>query len=490
MARLTTADNERASKWTGNYHLQVQYDPQEHLIAIFSRWHGTVLPLVLKKYIFWTILGLHVLLLELNERVELPAMDVSVLIGLPASLLIFLVVFYNGNCYERFFEMWRLTADINALVNTWVLQVSFTFEELSEERGLDHDADLDIAKGGNNAARTSMSVDDAMWTAARRMLASQQMLFMALDTGVSPDCRDYLGRPTRQPNLMLGDGIDDEEYNILKDQGLLTDDEILRIRMYAGLKCQLPIKWALCELRALCTPKDRVENRSKNYEAMQEVAAGFNETAVRIVTRMRQPVPFMYFHILQVMMLIVNGLIAYEMVNIFADISWWLSIFTLAVISAMLLGLQEIACAMSDPFGSDYTDFDTHTICFDAYRNAVSYLAAHQPSDLATDTPIRNPITRRRRADAAAMMQSSPSACSSSSPIDAQLQMCPSPRRALSTRMLYGSLPNRLPAAAELPRPGPRSAAESDAASVADGVAVGDGPPEANDGQHGTTISA
>ena len=39
-----------------------------------------------------------------------------------------------------------------------------------------------------------------------------------------------------------------------------------------------------------------------------------------------------------------------------------------------LLGLQEIAVSMSDPFGRDYDDFDTEQICLNAYGNAVEYL--------------------------------------------------------------------------------------------------------------------
>ena len=75
------------------------YDPQMSLLAIFLHWRGTVWPLVLQKSMFWVLMGMHVCLLIANEYyVTLPSMDVSIVIGLPASLLIFLTVFYNGNC--------------------------------------------------------------------------------------------------------------------------------------------------------------------------------------------------------------------------------------------------------------------------------------------------------------------------------------------------------------------------------------------------------
>ena len=153
--------------------------------------------------------------------------------------------------------------------------------------------------------------------------------------------------------------MDDEEYDVLVRKGLLTTSEVTYIKTYPGMKCQVPLKWAMGELRDLCKPEDRTKNQAKNYEAMQDICANFNKTAVLIVTTMQQPVPFVYFHVLKLMMLVVLSLVAYELVNVFED-HWALSITTFAVVAAMLLGLQEIAGAMADPFGSDDTDFDTY----------------------------------------------------------------------------------------------------------------------------------
>jgi len=138
---------------------------------------------------------------------------------------------------------------------------------------------------------------------------------------------------------------------------------------------------------------------SRNYEALQGIAAEFNKTAVRIVTIMQQPVPFVYFHLLKLMMVMVNVLVAYEMVDIFE--SWVASMVIFSVVAAMLLGLQEIAGAMADPFGVDDTDFDTHKLCYDAYKNAVAYLRVKQPTDpeagIGDDEPRVNPVANAQR---------------------------------------------------------------------------------------------
>lgn len=47
---------------------------------------------------------------------------------------------------------------------------------------------------------------------------------------------------------------------------------------------------------------------------------------------------------------------------------------------------------MSDPFGSDDTDFDTYKLCKDAYDNAVAYLQCHHPPELKREKPVVNPL--------------------------------------------------------------------------------------------------
>jgi predicted membrane chloride channel (bestrophin family) len=375
-------EDEVGSKWDGTMMGQVPYDPQENLIASFSRWRGTVLPLVLTNTSFWLLMIIHVALLTFNEYVrELTPMDSSIVIGLPASLLIFLTVFYNGNCYTRFFELWEKSSEIASIVNNWILQTAFIFEELADD-----------VPEVNKTELTGVSADDdSMWLAARRILSAMYLLFMALDSSIDSSNIDCIGRAKALPNIMNGDGVDDDEYAILIRQGLLTETEVQHLKAYPGFKAQVPIKWALNELRQVCKPEDRTQNQARNYEAMCDIAAQFNKTAVLIVTLMQQPVPFVYFHVLKSMMIVVNSLIAYELVNVFED-SWVLSIITFAVVAAMLLGLQEIAGRMADPFGTDDTDFDTHTLCADTYKNAVLYLKTKYPADVSEEKQAFNPL--------------------------------------------------------------------------------------------------
>ena len=160
--------------------------------------------------------------------------------------------------------------------------------------------------------KLNMSVNAAAWRAARRMLSSMYLLFMALDTDAQEEDRDALGRTLSLPNPSAGDGIDDDDYEFLVKKKLLTPAEVNNIKRFNGLKCMLPIKWALVELRELCAPENRMVNQARNYESLQDIAMDFNKLALLIVTQMQQPVPFVYFHILKFMMVAINSLVSCE----------------------------------------------------------------------------------------------------------------------------------------------------------------------------------
>ena len=52
---------------------------------------------------------------------------------------------------------------------------------------------------------------------------------------------------------------------------LVQEGEAKYLRGYPGFRCQVPIKWALNELRTICESedKDRMAFMSRNYEALQ-----------------------------------------------------------------------------------------------------------------------------------------------------------------------------------------------------------------------------
>lgn len=347
-AVLFIGQKPKVSKWSNPaVKGQPPYDPQENFMAVLSRYSGTVLPLVLTKPLLYALILLHATfhLIDASCGGLLP-LDTTVVVSLPATLLIFLVVFYNGNCYTRFFELWKHTCELNGLVTEWVMETCFFFDMLDE---------LDGVRDGQAG---DLLIVDASWRAVRRVLSAMYLLFMALDVETLDADKDWLGRTTRVANLLCGEGLEEEEYTALVELGLLTPDEAKSVTEYPGLKCNLPIRWALSELKAVCKMDPGiVASRRHNFENLQTIATAFSKKAILIVTFMQQPLPFVYFHVLKIMMVLISTIVSYSLVEIFGDEGWMRSTSIYILIQGNLLGLMEIAGAMADPFGKSAVQF-------------------------------------------------------------------------------------------------------------------------------------
>lgn len=415
------------SWWAGRLRTSVPYAPEEHIIASLLRLEGTSIQMVLFKPLFWILLLVHIILRHVNDKfTPLPSLDATVLVGLPSSLLIFLVVFYGDRCYQRYYELWGHVSALNAMVYNWVLQTGFIYSPLEMGQaqldkiaprltGIMSDPSVAVVNDikGTGVATEKQRLERyrkirlaAMWRASRRMLAAFHLLLRTVD----PDDVDtnFIGQAKwaacRKASPFKGHGLEEIDYEQLEALGMMRKPEIDAIRYYgenkAALQFIVPIKWALDDLQLDCRPANRMETQSRNYEAMQSIAAGFQERALLMVNLLQQPTPLAYYHILKVMQVVVGLIISYAFVDIFEG-EWWVSVITYSVIMLMLLGMQEIAVSMSNPFGDDPTDFDTRTLCQDAYTNAVAYLSMSaryeipkQFSLLGNEEGIDNPLVR------------------------------------------------------------------------------------------------
>lgn len=136
-----------AEWWRSSGGVSIPYEPEEHVVATMARWRGTALEMIFRKPMYYALIGSHVLLRYYDEyQVKLPPLDSTVLVGLPASLLIFLVVFYGGNCYNRYYELWGLLSEIVCLVYSWTLQVGFIYSplEMSDDKLVEIGKGLDL----------------------------------------------------------------------------------------------------------------------------------------------------------------------------------------------------------------------------------------------------------------------------------------------------------------------------------------------------------
>lgn len=104
---------------------------------------------------------------------------------------------------------------------------------------------------------------------------------------------------------------------------------------------------------------------------------------------LQQPVPFAYYHVLKIQMVIVLLMIGYSLVSFFSG-EIVLTLITYSIMLFIMIGTQEIAVAMSDPFGDDDLDFDTTTLVEYAYNNAISFLSEGYVE--SNDSKLINPL--------------------------------------------------------------------------------------------------
>ena len=172
--------------------------PLHHLLF---RWQGTILPLVFSSASFWLLLFFHVCVIYLYETSD--ALEhtgelvthVWTAALMPSSLVTFLLVFYCGNCYARYFQLYQHCIILGGACMEWTAHVQSCFT-------------------GDTTV---------MWNVARHMAAAVDINYSLL----------------RSEDGM----IEDEDYERMLMRRLLLDDEVELLRAYSGFKPFVPLKW-------------------------------------------------------------------------------------------------------------------------------------------------------------------------------------------------------------------------------------------------------
>jgi len=228
---------------------------------------------------------------------------------------------------------------------------------------------------------------NVQWNATRLLLASMHIQYYTLNESEG------------------GAAITAEEWETIKKRNLLKENEIDALKMYTGYRPFLPLVWALGEVEDALLPKQSgdaseadVERANSERFRVSDLLSNFRELAFtfrghcgQISNWLKQPVPFPYFHVLTLLLVLDLLLISYGLVTL--DFTWYLTAAIYAIICVAFLGLKEVAVAMSDPFGDDAIDFDLEAMLSGAYKNAVALLRDTRASDGNAIGDLINPIT-------------------------------------------------------------------------------------------------
>ena len=126
------------------------------------------------------------------------------------------------------------------------------------------------------------------------------------------------------------------------------------------------------------------------WNDFQAVAYDLRKHCSEIYATLRQPVPFAYFHLLNLMVIVNLLLLAYGMAGL-GPAPVTIACFT--IVCVVFIGLRDLAVSMANPFGEDEIDFKFESFLAGSYTNAIAHLCDLHPragSELPTE--LTNPL--------------------------------------------------------------------------------------------------
>jgi len=367
--------------------IKQQYDANATLTNM-SEISGTAFGLVIMKPLFWWLLCFHYLLWFLkefhdcSEKLAVPKCQTTkeffekypLFVGdiaMLSSLTTFFVVFYNSNCFTKFTTM---------------------YENVISIQGRLHNIGLYL--------RAYYCKSATRWTVIRYLLASHFIFYWSIK-------KRYFDWKNSQYKKSPGEFKDFADQVLVK-KGVLIKTEADCLNGYKGNRHKLLYSWSIVAMkRIMQSPPDKGGEKGNpmlNTEFEQTALmsnlkkeiVGIRQAVGTIDNSLLFPIPFQYYHIVNVCLMILLNLLAYAFLFINSGKGSVFSLIAYPLLCFVLLGLLEVANAMSDPFGSDACGFNQDAIMDGIYNETKRLCEAEEESFLSqlgnpAFNPTRNP---------------------------------------------------------------------------------------------------
>jgi len=299
------------------------YDPKAGSLAVACHLSYTVVPHVLKRVEFWFFLGIQLTVYGFysmgffrSTKDEINWDSVKVL----SAITVFFEVFFVNQCFDRYSKLWGLVRNaIGAIYD-------FAFN-----------ARLYIRPCGQPFDRT-----------ATRWVMANFLLFMY--------------------ELQRGGDIEDREWAKLQEFGLVKRDEVEFLRKLSSKQRSLVMLHTAgdlcrCGLTDAQAPPNVVKEISANLLSIRSLLQD-------LLDLQNFPIPFVYFHLLNFMIVVNLMMWAYGMgitLALWAPISFF---FT----ALIFLGMMDLASLLANPFGDDSVDFPMNYWLVDFSENLAALM--------------------------------------------------------------------------------------------------------------------
>jgi predicted membrane chloride channel (bestrophin family) len=288
--------------------MTIFYRPEGSNIRALFTWRGTIFEAVLygnwDLYFFMAVHcgGLLLLYTDITGALGLRARawlsehsyEIMNSITLPGTLFIFLVIFYNGHCYERYKHYVNSAMDLSRLIINYSHEVANAFGPESDE------------------ARNI----------CRLMQASLMLCYQEIASSI--------------------------DYSALQKQKLLHRKEISLLKQCHSDQCVMTGSWVLEILHR------NVLNGGLHPMQFKVLRDSANVIQIKMCSQFDiedVPIPFSYYHALNAISMIFLTVISGA--TPFMNFGTMLQLMFVPVI----LGIKEVASQLSNPFGNNKGDF-------------------------------------------------------------------------------------------------------------------------------------
>eukprot|EP00747_Dinoflagellata_sp_TGD_P180935 gnl/TRDRNA2_/TRDRNA2_34216_c0_seq1.p1 gnl/TRDRNA2_/TRDRNA2_34216_c0~~gnl/TRDRNA2_/TRDRNA2_34216_c0_seq1.p1 ORF type:complete len:426 (+),score=53.68 gnl/TRDRNA2_/TRDRNA2_34216_c0_seq1:115-1392(+) len=306
------------------------YDPGADYFSTAVRMTGTVVPHVLGRWGFWLFFAIHILVgclyrsgiligAEHKKTVlYISWSDMAVVSGITT----FSVLFYSNHTFDRYMEIYKVTREMLAHLYEFVYWQALLIGPVSKPH-------MRVATRFFVCSiflfffETSGEISEREWN---------ELLRLEL---LKPDEKEYLDHFTNQQRRTL----------LLHWSGKLTRSGFI-------LNKRAP---------------------ANGLSSMLGLLLKARETQQEVLDLLRLPMPFAYFQLLNIMIVVNLLLWAYGMGisdSMFAPFIYFFSALT-------FMGIMELASQLADPFGNDAVDFDQNGWMAEVLNNSAVVLEYH-----------------------------------------------------------------------------------------------------------------
>jgi len=307
----------------------VYYDTDAGIVASSLRISSTIIPMVTDGFEFWVLLffNITICMLRKYKLIDPEAYHADLpwgLTGVTGSLMAFFVVFYNKHIFERYNVIYDLTKEMS-------------------ERAMNLVSMLRVQVPENTNIQRK---------AAKLIIASCFLFYFKVD------CTHDVTKT---------------EWTALRRLDVLTQDEAACLEEF----CQrvgpeskphlLVLQWCM-ELLRIATPEP--QTRDDLICGFTDAIYELQKCQCEVAYIMELPMPFQYFHIMNLMLLLNLVFWAY---SLGCQDSYWAPMIY-CFVQMMFQGIRELSTALSDPFGDDEVDFPVNEWMMSLYMKLYGIL--------------------------------------------------------------------------------------------------------------------